>query len=276
MPFINLRNITYNYPHNVAETPHALSGVNLTIEPGQYIALVGANGSGKSTLARLLNGLILPTEGEVTVEGLSTSEQANLDRIRETVGMVFQNPESQIVATSVADDIAFGLENLGLPQDEIESRVQAAAARFGLTELLAREPHWLSGGQKQRTVLAGVTALQPRVLVLDEPTTMLDPRSRRELMLLIEELWRSGVTIIHATQFMEEAARAGRLIALAAGRIAFDGAPGDFFTDAILLEKTSLEPPLAVRLRTHLAGRGINLPVTLTPEQLVDAVCACR
>lgn len=276
MTYISLREISYEYPHHVAGASRALSDVNLSIEAGQYVALVGANGSGKSTLARLLNGLILPDEGAVEIDGLSTAQPANLDRIRETVGMIFQNPESQIVAATVADDIAFGLENLGLPQAEIERRLQAAADRFGVADLLPAEPHWLSGGQKQLTVLAGVTVLEPRVLVLDEPTTMLDPHSRRALIDHVEGLWRAGVTIIHATQFMEEAARAPRVLALMDGQLAYDGPPGDLFTDGQLMERISLEAPLATRLWGRLAAQGIDLPASLTTQQLVEAVCACR
>lgn len=271
---ISLREVAFIYPHAPPAEPAALQGVDLAIVEGEYVALVGANGSGKSTLACLLNGLLLPSEGEVIVAGLSTAEPANLDRVRESVGMVFQNPESQIVATTVADDIAFGLENLGLPPEEIERRVQAAAERFNLLGLLDREPHWLSGGQKQRVVLAGVTALEPRVLVLDEPTTMLDPASREQFIGYIEDLWRGGVTVIHATQFMEEAARAGRLVTLAGGAVAFDGAPRDFFADPALLARAGLEAPLAVRLRERLAAGGLELPSLLTPEELVDAACA--
>jgi len=276
MTLISLKNVVYDFPHGGADTLPALSGVNLSIDAGQYVALVGANGSGKSTLARLLNGLIVPTEGAVEIDGLSASEPANLNRIRETVGMVFQNPDSQIVAATVADDIAFGMENLGVPPAEIERRLRAAADRFGITDLMAAEPHWLSGGQKQLTVLAGVTVLEPRVLVLDEPTTMLDPRSRRELIDHVEGLWRAGVTIIHATQFMEEAARAPRVLVLRGGQLAYDGPPGDLFADAQLMKKISLEPPLATHLWGRLAAQGINLPVPLTSQQLVEAICAYR
>jgi len=210
MNIISIKDACYRYPHSPEEMKPALNGLNLDIAEGEFVGLVGGNGSGKSTLARLLNGLLLPSKGEVRVRGLTTGDRSNLDRIRETVGMVFQNPESQIVATSVEDDIAFGMENLGLPPSEIESRIDGMVIRFGLEELRKSEPHWLSGGQKQRTVLAGVAALDPQILVLDEPTSMLDTRSQRQFRNLVDEMWRSGTTIIYITQLMEEIAEVPR------------------------------------------------------------------
>ena len=271
-PIISLKQVTCRYPHS-GEEP-ALAGLTLDIAAGEFVAVVGANGAGKSTLARLLNGLLRPAAGEVLVAGASTADPGSLDAIRETVGMVFQDPDSQLVAGSVADDIAFGLENLGLPPAEIERRLRAAAARFGVTELLEKGPHWLSGGQKQRTVLAGVVAMRPRVLVLDEPTSMLDPRSQRELFGMVNGLWQEGTTVVYITHLMEEAALAPRLVALAGGRLAFDGAPRQFFTDAGLLARTGLVPPLAVRLSSALAAAGRPLQPALTLEELVGRVCA--
>ncbi|MHB1390374.1 MAG: ATP-binding cassette domain-containing protein [Thermoleophilia bacterium] len=274
-PIIALKDISFRYPQAAAAAPTALSRVSLDIRAGEFVTLVGANGSGKSTLARLLNGLLLPDSGAVVVDGMDTARAGDLNCIRETVGMVFQNPESQIVATSVEDDIAFGLENLGVPAAEIEERVVDAARRFGVEPLLKREPHWLSGGQKQRTVLAGVVALNPRVLVLDEPTSMLDPRSQGRFLGLLEDLWRGGTTVIHITQDMEETVTAPRLVALSRGRIVFDGPPTDFFHDPDLLARTSLRPPLAVRLAAALRQRGLRLPPSLTLPELVTAVCDC-
>lgn len=273
MSIISLNNVSYRYPH-APDGAAALSGVTLDIEEGEFVGVVGANGSGKSTLARLLNGLLLPTRGEVVVDGMGTAEPGNLDRIRETVGMVFQNPESQIVATSVEDDIAFGLENLGLPPEEIERRVEKAARQLGVLDLRQREPHWLSGGQKQRTVLAGVIALGPRVLVLDEPTSMLDSRSQGEFRALVEELWQGGATVIYISHIMEEIATVPRVIALAGGRVGFDGAPGDFFCRSDLLEKTGLLPPLPVRLSAALTARGHPVPLSLSLGELVENTCA--
>jgi len=270
---ISLDNVTYRYPH-APEAATALDGISLSIKPGEFIGLVGANGSGKSTLARLLNALIVPDSGEVVVDGLKTHDRANINAIRETVGMVFQNPDSQIVATSVEDDIAFGLENLGLPPDEIDRRIAEYAVRFRIAELLEKEPHWLSGGQKQRTVLAGVVALRPKVLVFDEPTSMLDPRSQQEFHGLVRELWRAGTTIVMITHIMEELVEASRVIALAAGKAEFDGVPRDLFSSAGLMKKAGLMPPLAVRLNVSLASRGLNLPVPLTLAELVGSICA--
>lgn len=272
-PIISLKNVSFAYQHAEGEMPPALSGVTLDISSGEFVGLVGANGSGKSTLARLLNALALPSSGQVRVAGLPTSERSNHDRIRETVGMVFQNPDSQIVATTVGDDIAFGLENVGTPGDEIEKRVLLAAERFGVEDLLEREPHWLSGGQKQRTVLAGVVALEPEVLVLDEPTSMLDPSSQRHFRTLIDELWHLGTTIIYISHMMEELVGATRLVALDAGKVIFDGAPAGFFTDSRLLEQTSLEAPMPVRLSRAIPGvDSVRVPLTL--DELVAAVCA--
>jgi len=280
---ISLRNVTYRYPHAAESEAPALSGISLDIAEGEFVGLVGANGSGKSTLARMLNGLLVPDEGEVVIDGLATAQSANMDRIRESVGMVFQDPESQIVATSIEDDIAFGPENLGLPAEEIERRIDAACDRFGLQELRRSEPHWLSGGQKQRVVLAGVTALKPRALVLDEPTSMLDPVSQRQFRAFIEELWRGGATVVYITQLMDELVSVPRLMSLAAGRVVFDGPPSEFFSNPALIAETGLEPPLAVRLATALAERrrslpsGLtdsaqNRPATLTLPDLVDGV----
>ncbi|MFA6001114.1 MAG: ATP-binding cassette domain-containing protein [Thermoleophilia bacterium] len=271
-PIISLDNVTYRYPH--APEAAALEGISLSIRLGEFIGLVGANGSGKSTLARLLNALIIPDSGEVLVDGLKTDERANVNAIRETVGMVFQNPDSQIVATSVEDDIAFGLENLGLPPDEIDRRVAESAVRFRIEKLLAMEPHWLSGGQKQRTVLAGVVALKPKVLVFDEPTSMLDPLSQQEFHGLVGELWRAGTTIVMITHIMEELVQASRVIALAAGKVEFDGTPRDLFSSPGLMNKAGLLPPLAVRLNTSLAARGLNLPIPLSLAELVESICA--
>jgi len=283
---ISIRNVSYRYPHAAVSEAPALSEVNLEIADGEFVGLIGANGSGKSTLARMLNGLLLPDEGEVVVDGMATSDSANVDRIREAVGMVSQDPESQIVATSVEDDIAFGPENLGLPVEEIERRIDAACERFGLQELRRSEPHWLSGGQKQRVVLAGVTALEPRALVLDEPTSMLDPYSQRQFRAFIDELWRGGATIVYITQLMEELASVPRIVVLAGGSVAFDGAPAAFFSSSDLTARTGLEPPLAVRLAARLADEGYRQPaapgddsgrrrpVALALPELVESVLA--
>lgn len=271
-PIISLRNVSYAYPHTEVTQDPALAGISLDIDRGEFIGVVGANGSGKSTLARLLNAIQIPSSGQVLVDGLPTSDARNHDRIRETVGMVFQNPDSQIVATTVGDDIAFGLENIGVAEAEIERRVTRTAESFAISQLLEREPHWLSGGQKQRTVLAGVVALEPEVLVLDEPTSMLDPASRKQFHSLIDELWRAGQTVIYISHAVDELTAATRLIALDAGKVIYDGKPADFFADPGLLEQTSLVAPLPLRLSRATPGMGRGRP-PLTIEELVAAVC---
>ncbi len=271
---ISIKGVSFRYPHGGGEAGRsALGGIDLEISAGEFVGVVGANGSGKSTLVRLLNGLLLPTAGEVAVEGLATSESRNLNRIRETVGMVFQNPDSQIVATSVEDDIAFGPENLGLPADEIERRVDRVCRQLGIESLRQSQPHWLSGGQKQLVVLAGVLALEPRFLVLDEPTSMLDPRSQRRFRELIDELWRAGATVVYITQIMEEIATAPRVVALCGGAVAFDGTPGELFSRHDLLQTTGILPPLAARLTEGLNDRGFAIPLALTMPDLVKSVC---
>ena len=270
-PIISLRDVAYSYPH--AGGAPALDSVSLDIAAGEFVAVAGVNGSGKSTLARLLNGLLLPARGKVLIDGADTAAAENLERIRETVGMVFQDPESQIVAGTVGDDIAFGLENLALAPDEIERRLQRVAARFGLEALLEREPHWLSGGQKQRTVLAGVVAMAPRVLVLDEPTAMLDPRSQKEFLALVRDLWQEGTTVLYISHDMEEIAAAPRMLALAGGRPVYDGSPRNFFSSGRLLEVAGLAPPLAMRLSHELAAAGHKLVPALTLRELVEQIC---
>lgn len=267
-PIISCRGLGYRYPHSHSDRP-ALAGIDLEVIRGEFVAVIGANGSGKSTLARLLNGLLLPSGGSVHVEGMDTREHENIDAIRETVGMVFQNPESQIVANSVEDDIAFGLENIGLPVEEIERRIEAALSAFGLMELRDGEPHWLSGGQKQRTVLAGVMALQPDVLVLDEPTSMLDPRSQRDFREAIDRLRSEGTTVIYITHAMQEVVGADRVVVFKRGGIAAMGSPRDVFTDESLLADAGLLAPLPVRLSRELARRGLEVPLALTLEELV-------
>lgn len=294
VPIISLKNVYYAYPH-APEGAAALSGVTLAVEEGEFIGIVGANGSGKSTLARLLSGLLQPSRGEVTTDGTVAGGRGNQAgdsgiqtggrskqagsrgsqaRIRELAGLVLQNPDSQIVASTVDDDIAFGLENLGLPPEEIGLRVDEAVAQFGLATVRAREPHWLSGGQKQCVVLAGIMAMAPRLLVLDEPTAMLDPRSRRRFRELVGELHVRGTTVAYITNVMEEIVTAPRLLALSGGRLAFDGSPADFFSNRELLEETGAVPPLPVRLSGALAARGYDVPLSLTLEDLVRQVCA--
>lgn len=251
----------------------ALRGVDLTISRGEFVAIVGGNGSGKSTLAKHFNALLLPTEGEVIVDGLNTRDHATTWEIRQRVGMVFQNPDNQLVATVVEEDVAFGPENLGLPPAEIIRRVDEALAAVDMLEYRRREPHLLSGGQKQRVAVAGILAMRPQCLVLDEATTMLDPQGQREVLETIARLNEQGVTVIHITHDMDEAALFRRVIALADGRVALDGSPQDVFRSGDELERIRLALPPVPVLAERLRRDGLPLASSIfTVQQLEDAL----
>ena len=272
-PVIQIKNISFSYPD--AARP-ALSGVTLDILPGSFVAVLGSNGSGKSTLAKHLNAILLPSEGSVLVNGLDTKDEANLIPIRRRVGMVFQNPDNQIVANVVEDDVAFAPENLGVEPAEIRRRVDDALTAVGMYEFRMHAPHLLSGGQKQRVAIAGVLAMQPQVLVLDEPTAMLDPRGRREVIDTVETLRREkGITVILITHHMDEAARADRIILMDKGRLAADGSPREIFPHTEALRALSLDVPDAAALVHELNAAGMALPEDLlTPEDLAEALTA--
>jgi energy-coupling factor transport system ATP-binding protein len=256
----------------------ALNGVDVEIEAGQWVAVVGPNGSGKSTFAKHLNALLLPTSGTVTVHGLDTRDEATMWEVRRTVGMVFQNPDNQIVGTIVEEDVAFGPENLGVPSPEIRQRVDDALARVGLAGFSRREPHLLSGGQKQRVAIAGALAMQPRCLVLDEATSMLDPLGRSEVLSLIEQLNREmGLTVIQITHHMDETLLASRVLVMQEGRITHDGPPRTVFAQEADLRSAGLELPTIVRLAQNLRERGLPLPPgLLTPDELIEALQEVR
>jgi energy-coupling factor transporter ATPase len=243
---ICIENVTFTHPVQSGKTEPALVDINISIREGEFLAILGANGSGKSTLARHLNGLLIPTEGRVLVAGMDTRETSNLGRIRSLVGMAFQYPEDQIVATTVEEDIAFGPENLGLPPVEIRRRVNSALEATGLSAHRTRPPHLLSAGQTQRLALAGILAMQPRVIVFDEPTTMLDPLGRRMVMAQLNEFHRQGTTVILITHHMDEAAQAGRIIILNEGHLAMDGTPREIFASGDLAAYGLELPPAAV------------------------------
>jgi len=243
--------VTFAY---APDRPAAVADVELTLAPGEVVAVVGGNGSGKSTLARLANGLLQPQAGEVRVTGLSTADPERLWDVRARVGLLFQDPEDQIVGATVEDDVAFGLENLGVPRPQMRERVAAVLAAVGLTEEAGTEPHLLSGGQKQRLALAGVLVLEPSVLVLDEPTSMLDPRGREEVLQAVAGLAARGVAVLLITQHMEETLAADRLVALDQGRIAFSGPPGQFFRSGAY-QGFPLGRPRPLELAAQLAGR---------------------
>ena len=273
--YIKVRNLTYIYNHNSAQEQVALRDVDLDIYKGEFLALVGANASGKSTLARHFNALLTPTRGSVTVDGMDTTNPEYLWNIRQRVGMVFQNPDNQIVSYLVEEDVAFGVENLGLPSEQVRHRVEEALNLTGLTEFRLHAPHMLSGGQKQRLAIAGVLAMRPDCLVLDEPSSMLDPAGRRELTEIVLDLNRSkGVTVIWATHFMEEAALAHRIQVMGDGRIILSGTPGEVFKDENLIQSVGLELPFAAKIAHRLRRRGILLPEgVIDLKDLVSYLC---
>ena len=274
---IELRDVSYAYApeQDGADAPGALHGVSLTVEDGEMLAIVGHNGSGKSTLAKHLNALLLPTAGMVLVDGMDTRDEQNVLEIRRRVGLVFQNPDNQLVTTIVEEDVGFGPENLGLPPEQIRARVAEALETVGMAAHAREATYALSGGQKQRVAIAGMLAMQPEVLVLDEPTAMLDPRGRQDVLDVVERLHRErGMTVVMITQYMEEAARCGRVAVMNGGRLVAQGAPREVFGRAEALRAAGLEPPEAVQLREALRQGGMPVdgdPITL--EELADAIC---
>jgi len=272
--FIKVTGLTHIYNRGKPGECRALSGVDLTIKKGEYLAVVGPNGSGKSTLARHFNALLLPSAGKVQVDGLDTSRPEAVWEIRSRVGMVFQNPDNQIVSSLVEEDVAFGAENLGLPPEEVRARVTEALEQTGLAGFQLHAPHLLSGGQKQRLAIAGVLAMRPTCLVLDEPTAMLDPAGRRELLATLEKLNRHfRITVILVTHFMDEAALADRVLVLAAGKTVLMGTPAEVFSQDKKLEELGLELPAPTKIARGLKRRGFLIPAPiLTPNDLVNAV----
>ena len=275
---IRVRGLHHTYHTGTSEPVSALRGIDLDVRLGECVAVVGGNGSGKSTLAKHLNALLLPTAGEVVVDGLDTRDHDAVWAVRQRVGMIFEHPDDQLVAAVVEEDVAFGCENLGLPSAEIRARVDAALRVVGLVALRRRPPHLLSGGQKQRVAIAGVLAMRPRCLVLDEATSMLDPSGQHEVMETVLRLRRDeGLTLVLITHAMEEAALADRIVVLAEGRIALSGTPAEVFAREDLLHDLRLEPPQIVLLGRRLVEAGLPLPPgLLTAEQLADAVAALR
>lgn len=271
---ISVKAVHYRYPTTEPDGFDALSGIDLTIPEAAFVVLLGANGSGKSTLGQLLNGLIRPTQGSVTVDTWTTDNPMHSWEITRQVGMIFQNPDNQLVSTTLEREVAFGLENLGLPTAEIQSRVDWALKCFHLTDYRFHAPHRLSGGQKQRLAIAAVVAMNPRYMVCDEPTALLDPASRREILALLESLRSEhGIAIVYVTQLCEEAVNADTVIVMDGGRIVAQGEPGVILTLSEELIRRRLEAPVAVRLADRLRARGVLLPpVVLTPDKLVEAL----
>ena len=272
---ISVQELKHIYTDADGNEVSALNGINLDIPAGEFIAIIGANGSGKSTLARHLNALLLPTSGKCIVDGLDTTEEKNLWDIRQHVGMVFQNPDNQIVAAIVEEDVAFGPENIGVPGPEIRERVERALAAVGMSDYAKHAPHLLSGGQKQRIAIAGVLALEPRVIVLDEPTAMLDPQGRQEIVRTVKKLNKEkGITIVYITHYMTEALEADRDVVMEKGHIRFSGTPHEVFSRVDELEKVGLEAPLAAKIASELRKSGIKLPKEIiTDEELAEVLC---
>lgn len=274
MPQIEVNNVGYAYRLGEGQTVRALRGVSFTVERGEYIALVGMNGSGKSTLAKLLNGLYVPSAGDVLIDGVNTRDEERTFDIRRKVGMVFQNPDNQMVATIIEDDVAFGPENVGVPREEIVERVNEALEAVGMTQFRTRSASKLSGGQKQRVAIAGVLAMKPDIIIFDESTSMLDPEGRAEIMGVAKKLNAEGITVITITHNMDEAAQADRVIVLKKGRLVLDGTPGEVFASPEV-EACGLALPPATELAAMLAQRGFSFEGTVTDEDtLVEGICA--
>ena len=268
---IQTRDLHFSYTTAEGVAPVVLDGVDLSIEAGSFVAVLGHNGSGKSTLAKHMNAILLPSGGAVYVDGIDTRDEARLLEIRRTVGMVFQNPDNQIVANVVEEDVAFAPENLGVPPEEIRQRVDDALKAVGMYEFREHAPHLLSGGQKQRVAIAGVIAMQPRCIVLDEPTAMLDPIGRADVLRTVKDLNRSrGVTVVLITHHMDEAAQADRLVVMSRGRIIADGPPKQVFQDVEGLEAVGLTVPETTRLMWELRKEGLDVPL----DALSDEECA--
>lgn len=269
---IEIQNVSYAYEDAAAK---ALNNVSLTINDGEFVAVVGHNGSGKSTLAKHLNALLLPTEGKVLVDGMDTADEADTLSIRQRVGMVFQNPDNQLVTTIVEEDVAFGPENIGVPGNEIRARVDRALAAVGMEKYAHSAPNMLSGGQKQRIAIAGMLAMQPKVLVLDEATAMLDPKGRRDIIDLVTKLHKeNGITVVMITQYMEEVIGADRVAVMSGGELILEGTPKEVFSQDELLHKHRLDVPVMQQLANRLNAHGANLPKSiLSVEEMAQAIC---
>lgn len=271
MSLLELKNVEFKY-HGQKEP--ALKDINLEVEQGDFVSIIGANGSGKSTLAKLLNVLLRPDKGDIVVEGLNTQNKERIWDIRKNVGMVFQNPDNQIVATMVEDDVAFGLENIAIPSSEIRKRVDHALDLVDLTGYETHETHKLSGGQKQRLAIAGIIAMEPSCIVLDEPTAMLDPQGRKEVIDTIQFLNKEkNITIILITHFMEEASISDKVYVMNEGEIESQGPPTEVFQEIDYLRSINLDVPVVMEVANGLKKKGIDIPDILSIDGLVDALC---
>lgn len=277
---IEIKNITYRYDAETdSQSPSpsapAVDGLSLTINDGETVCIVGHNGSGKSTVAKHINGLLLPTEGDVIVDGMNTRDESSLLEIRKRVGMVFQNPDNQIVTTVVEEDVGFGPENLGVPSEAIWERVDEALELVGMTEYRKSAPHMLSGGQKQRIAIAGMLAMHPKMLVLDEATAMLDPAGRKEVLSIVRRLNKErGMTVVMITQYMEEASECDRIAVMSGGRLFMQGTPSEVFARGDELRSIGLDVPAAVRVCERLRAGGLDIPrLPVTVEEAAETIC---
>ena len=272
MSIISFKQVHYTYPGDELES---LCGVDLEIEQGEFVAVLGHNGSGKSTLAKHMNAILVPDEGKVVIDGIDSSAEDDVFEIRRRVGMVFQNPDNQIVANVVEDDVAFAPENLGVPSAEIRERVDAALKQVGMYEYRTHAPHLLSGGQKQRVAIAGVIAMQPKIIVLDEPTAMLDPQGREEVLSTVTKLCREkGMTVVLITHHMDECVGADKLVIMSNGYIKAVGTPAEIFSDVEMMAREGLAVPETTKLLYELNGLGFSLPLGELDEESCAAAIA--
>lgn len=274
---IDASKLKFAYVSEDGDYTFALNGVDIQVAQGEFVAILGRNGSGKSTFAKLVNALNLPTEGKMVVAGMDTTDEANLLDIRKTAGMVFQNPDNQLVATIVEEDIAFGPENLGLPREEIYDRIDYALSTVHMEAYRGHAPHMLSGGQKQRIAIAGVLAMKPKLIVFDESTAMLDPKGRQDILELIRQLNREEkITIVLITHYMDETVHADRLVVMKDGFVLREGKPQEIFFDRELLAQAGLIAPFAAQLSMDLAAAGIAVKPELDAETLAEEVCQLK
>ncbi len=271
---IEIKNLVYEYPATEGKTKQAIKGINMKIMPGEFVVILGHNGSGKSTLAKHLNAIFTPTSGDVLINGMNTKDENKLWDIRKTAGMVFQNPDNQIVATVVEEDVAFGPENIGLPKEEIRHRVDTALKSVDMTEYKKKSPANLSGGQKQRVAIAGIIAMKPECIILDEPTAMLDPIGRKEVMDTVTYLnKKDGITLVHITHYMEEAVNADRIIVMDEGEIVMEGEPRKIFQKVEELKKIGLDVPPMTELAYKIHLKDPSFPTDiLTVEEMSAAL----
>jgi len=276
---IKCENLVFKYTsHEDGMERYAINGVNLTVEKGEFLVVLGHNGSGKSTLAKHMNALLLPTDGIVYVDGLNTKDEDNVWDVRAKAGMVFQNPDNQMVATIVEEDVAFGPENLGVDPKEIRKRVDESLQKVGMSEYKRHAPHLLSGGQKQRVAIAGILAMQPECIIFDEPTAMLDPSGRKEVLNNIKEINKQyGITIILITHYMDEAAEADRIVVMDDGKLIMGGTPKEVFSQVELMKKIGLDVPQVTELSYELNKEGIKLDnKIINVDEMVEALCQLK